>query len=354
MNKCTDIENKLSAYFEGDVSPQEQRLIEEHLATCRQCSKALEDIKKTMELVRNLEEIETPPWFKQKIMEQVREEAEKKTGILQKLFFPLHIKIPVEVFATCLVVVMAVYVFKSTSPEIKSLQTPSEQAQIADYPDKQKSKVAPSPPSVSKEKTVPEEGYKKDKAAAPQAMKKAKDVAAPREVLLAPAPAAPILAAPPQPGPARPAKEEAGGKSEVLQSAPSSVGTTEFVHKKKEDIAATDTEAQYRAGRKAAPNKLQLKASVEKKQQIITITVGADNAGTATGEIETMLNRLSATNLKQQSQESIRTITATLPSQKLKELYEKLKTIGDVKENVLLYNIPEGDISVRIEIVNNN
>ena len=61
MNRCADIEKSLSAYLEGDATPQEQKLIGEHLATCIQCSKTLEDLKKTTELVRSLEEIEPPP-----------------------------------------------------------------------------------------------------------------------------------------------------------------------------------------------------------------------------------------------------------------------------------------------------
>lgn len=162
-------------------------------------------------------------------------------------------------------------------------------------------------------------------------------------------------AVPPQPIPAQAPKEaEAGGKSEVFQSASPSAGTTEFAHKKKGDIADSDTEAQYRPEGKSAPNKLRLKASVEKKRQIIAVSVRVDNIAAAAGEIEIVLNRLSAVNLKQQLQEDIGSITATLPSQKLKELCEKLKTIGEVKENILLHNIPEEDISVRIEIVNNN
>jgi hypothetical protein len=164
-----------------------------------------------------------------------------------------------------------------------------------------------------------------------------------------------MLAVPPQAVTAQAAREAgAGGKSEVFQSATSSVETTEFAHKKKDDIADSDAEAQYRPEGKSAANKSRLKASVEKKRQIIAVTVRAANIATAAGEIEIVLNRLSAANLKQQLQEDIGTITATLPSQKLKELYEKLKTIGEVKENILLYNAPEGDVLIRIEIINNN
>jgi hypothetical protein len=367
MNSCADIEKRLSAYFGGDVTPQEQKLIEEHLVTCKQCSKILEDIKRTTELVRTLEEMEPPPWLKHKIMAHVREEAEKRTGIFRKFFFPLHIKIPVEVFATCLVVVMAIYVFKATGPEIRSLQTPSEQTQTpseqtqtpseqtqtADYPDKQNRKAATLPAPVSKGKTATEEHYEKNKVVSSQPTKEAADIIIPREVQPAPKLPVPALLAPLQSVPAGSVKErEIEGKGEVLQSAPLSAGVPEPAHKKKGDIAAGDSGAKYQLGRKSASNEMQLKASVARKQQTITMIVKADKVISAGSEIKDMLKSFGSADIKQISQENIEILTAVLPAQKLKELYEKLKTIGEVEENVLIYNIPEEEVTVRIEIVN--
>ena len=59
-------------------------------------------------------------------MARVREEAEGKRGLLRKLFYPLHIKIPLEAVASILVVVLAVYVFKATDPEMPLLKAPTE------------------------------------------------------------------------------------------------------------------------------------------------------------------------------------------------------------------------------------
>ncbi|MCX5806090.1 MAG: DUF2275 domain-containing protein [Proteobacteria bacterium] len=367
MNRCADIEKRLSAYLDGDVAPQEQELIEEHLAMCKQCSKALENIKKTTELVRNLEEIEPPPWLKHKIMAHVREEAEKRTGIFRKLFFPLHIKIPMEVFATCLVVVMAIYVFKATGPEIRSLQapsgqtqapsgqtqTPSEQTQTTDYPDKQNRKTVILSTPVSKEKAALREHYEKNKVVSSQPMKETADIIIPREVQPAPKLPVPGLSAPLQSVPAGSVKErETGLKSKALQSAPLSAGVPEPAHKKKGDIAATDSGGKYQLGRNPASNEMQLKASAVGKQQTIIMTVKADKVISVGSEIKDMLKSFGAADIKQISQENIEILTAVFPAQKLKELYEKLKTIGEVKENVLIYNIPEQEVTVRIEIVN--
>jgi hypothetical protein len=353
MNKCEDIEKRLSAYLEGDVDPKEQMLIEEHLAVCGQCSRTLEGIKKTIELVRNLEEVEPPPWLKQKIMAHVREEAEKRTGIFRKLFFPLHIKIPVEVFAACLVAVMAIYVLKATGPEIQSLQAPSEQRQTADYADKQTREVTPSSTKASKGKAVPDEHYGKNKAASPQLRKETVDTITSREAPPVPKLPLPKLSAALPAVSAGDAKEkEIEGKAEVFQSAPLSAVAPKSAHIKKGDIAASDTAVQYRPGHKSVSNQIQFKTSAAKKQQSITMTAKVDNVPAAAVNVKGLLDRFGATDLKQESQEDSIILMASLPAQKLKELYEKLKTIGEVKENILLYNIPEEEIAVRIEIVN--
>ncbi len=120
---CQDIRKIFSSYLEGIVSPEDQELIDQHLASCRACSTALYELNRTGEVLKNLKEVEPPPWMTQKIMARVREEAESKRGFIQKLFYPLHIKVPLEAFATVLIAVIAVYVFKAVEPEMKGLQT---------------------------------------------------------------------------------------------------------------------------------------------------------------------------------------------------------------------------------------
>jgi anti-sigma factor RsiW len=106
MMNCKDIENSLPLYLDNLLSPADMRAVEEHLATCAQCKKELAHLQKAGKLVDELAELEPPPWFKQRIMARVREEAEKKS-FAQKWFYSLRIKIPVQVFATIFIVVLA-------------------------------------------------------------------------------------------------------------------------------------------------------------------------------------------------------------------------------------------------------
>ena len=66
----------------------------------RDADAVLEDLRKTVELVKGLEEVEPPPWLAQKIMAHVKDESEKEVGIFRRLFYPLRVKIPLEAFAS--------------------------------------------------------------------------------------------------------------------------------------------------------------------------------------------------------------------------------------------------------------
>jgi len=125
--QCNDIQEKLSAYIDGDISSEERMLIKEHLKSCQQCNETLAEMKKTTEYVRNLGDIEPPAWMTQKIMTKIRSEAGKDKSIWQKLFYPLHIKLPVEAAVAVLLAVTTIYIFRTMQPEIKLAKAPVEE-----------------------------------------------------------------------------------------------------------------------------------------------------------------------------------------------------------------------------------
>ena len=79
--ECSEVQEKFSAYVEDIIPPEEKQLVDEHLKACDRCSESLADLKKTLEYVGNLREVEPPPWLVQKIMARVRSDAEAKKGI---------------------------------------------------------------------------------------------------------------------------------------------------------------------------------------------------------------------------------------------------------------------------------
>jgi hypothetical protein len=118
---CQEIQNLLPGYEEDNLSLEERNAIEGHLASCPFCQQSLADLKQTRRLLRGLEEVEPPPFLEQRIMARIREEAGSRKSLLQRLFFPLYFKIPLQVMATLLIAVLAVYVFQKNKPAINTM-----------------------------------------------------------------------------------------------------------------------------------------------------------------------------------------------------------------------------------------
>lgn len=116
---CDDIRNRLSDYIDGEASAEEREAVREHVEGCSACRRELYELAKTVTHLRSLSEVEPPPFFTQKVMRRVSEEAESKRGLLRTLFLPLHVKLPVEALAAALVAIAAVYIFNATKPEVK-------------------------------------------------------------------------------------------------------------------------------------------------------------------------------------------------------------------------------------------
>jgi hypothetical protein len=122
-----DIRHKLSEYIDGSVTGKERAAIEAHLKTCLQCSGALEELRKTIEHVKTVEEIDPPAWMTQKIMAKVRAEAEGKKSIFQRLFFPLTVKLPIQAIAVLFVAVTGFYVYQAIQPASRLSKEPTHE-----------------------------------------------------------------------------------------------------------------------------------------------------------------------------------------------------------------------------------
>lgn len=116
------IRQKLSAYLDGAVSPAERALLEKHLAECEECRKTLRELERTVSQVRNLGEMEPPPWLTARVMARVREEAGRESGILRRLLLlPLRWRVPLEAAALVFVTVTGYLVYHNISADMKQV-----------------------------------------------------------------------------------------------------------------------------------------------------------------------------------------------------------------------------------------
>jgi len=302
--ECSEVQKRLSAYIEKVLSPKQKALLDAHLKGCKQCKRALVDLKKTIAYVQNLEEVEPPAWLTQKVMARVRSEAEVKRGIVQKIFYPFHIKLPLEAVALILVAVGAIYVFKCMQPQMQLAQAPMEHEEAA-------------PPTFAPGKgEVHDVAESKRPAAEPAEQFRDTDKEKAREhkpVGLAKAPA-----------------EEA-----QLEKAAPSAGA-----------AATDelgrrtlSSAEFEQGLKS-----------EQRAEGVSFTVNVSDLENASRDIEGTVRQLGGRIIKAESIGDKAVIFAEIDSKKVKELLDQLKLIGEVQEEGVALEAGEGDVGVQIEL----
>lgn len=149
MKTCKDLETLLPLYPEDALSAKDKKEVEAHLASCESCRQALADLQRTADLMASVPDSEEPPWFQEKIMARVRAEADKKSFI-QKWFYPLSFKIPLQVAATLVIAVLAVYLYRSGDEKVRTVLPQAMDARIetaAEPPAEAPQKRRPAPQS---------------------------------------------------------------------------------------------------------------------------------------------------------------------------------------------------------------
>lgn len=126
---CSNARKIIVEFIEGISPPGQLAMIEEHLRSCEQCRLYADELKKTIETVHGLDEIEPPAGLTAKVMRKIRAEARPQKSWIEKFFFPLHIKLPIEAMATLLITVAAILVYKNMGPEIRQMKIQQVQPQ---------------------------------------------------------------------------------------------------------------------------------------------------------------------------------------------------------------------------------
>jgi len=318
MKKCEEIKNNLPLYLDNSLYGDDKKDVEEHLNSCSRCSKALVELSKMRSLVGNLADVEPPPWFKQKIMSRVREEAGKKS-LVQKLFYPLRIKIPVQVLTTIFIAVLVVYIYRGGEGRMKvvvplSAPAPMMEVQKDKSPEQ---KIKTSADEEKQEEAIQKEGVSRG-TVHETVTDAAKDVNEPvaRDInaeKYASAPAA---------------------KSVVLPSA-------ELEKKKERNISGASI-----AMKESKTLRMQ---SVMSKTAVYLRVADIDASA---GEVEKLLVKYEAKNIARQITQNRAVLTAEVNNRKMKDLMVQLRTIGRIQENIVLPDNTEGNVSLVIEILN--
>ena len=337
---CKRIEEKLPAYLERALPPEEEKLIEAHVAACPNCRITLENLVQAGKLVRELEEAEPPPWLKQRVMARVREERERREGFLRRLFYPLHIKIPATALATVLIAVFAVYVFRAVEPETRYLhKAPSEPGLAAPEKEALKSHEA-----LPLKVTVPEARREKDRIIVSEAEREnvRKQISSEKKDTQ------------PKPAEQAVAERKMAGR---LEAAP---GVSTYAGKREAPVAKS-------AVPQAKEEKVLLGAAVKDAERAPTVAakVRAEAPGgpvyvlslyvrdpaAVMGDVERMLVGSGAGKVTREFRDGTGIVTAEIEAGKTKEIFEKLKSLGEVRETGETPGPPAGPIAIKIEVL---
>ena len=112
-----EIRQKLAAYLDSAVSDEEKEEIKRHLGRCGSCRGEIADLELTVRYLKSLPAVDPPPWLAEKIIAKVRDEATQKTTLWRRLFFPLHVKLPIEAFAMLFLCVSGYYLTRTISEQ---------------------------------------------------------------------------------------------------------------------------------------------------------------------------------------------------------------------------------------------
>jgi len=305
--ECKNIQKRHSAYIEKAVSPQEKAAIDAHLKQCKGCRQALADLKRTIKYVRQLEEVEPPRWLAQKIMARIRAEAEKKPGIVKRLFYPIHIKLPLEAIAVIFIAVGAIYVFKNMLPDMQLAKIPTETKEMAPVPATAPKKEAPAAPS-KKEPAPATAGDQLiyEKRMGTQAERSMGKTKAPAKM------------------------------TEQERTAPAA-GT------------AYRDESDHRG--LLAPQAVSPKAAAKGKAREVHFLVHVEDLDTASRDIAETLRQLGGRAITTEPLKNRAVIDAEINVNKLQELTDQLHLIGEVQEKGSADKAAEGDVAVTIDVL---
>jgi hypothetical protein len=91
----------------------------------------------------------------------------------------------------------------------------------------------------------------------------------------------------------------------------------------------------------------------KEKAGLVSVTIHVVDVEMASEKIENLLGQLGGQRIKRESLQTKEVISAGLHAEKIKDFFDRLAAIGEVKEKGVPSDIPKGNTAIRIEIVRN-
>jgi hypothetical protein len=105
---CNRVKDLLDAYIDNELEPEVRKAVKEHLSRCGECSEEFSSMKRYKEVMASLERKRAPEDFLKGVHQQLDQTSPLKQ-IIEKLFIPMRIKIPLEaagVIASAVIIIL--------------------------------------------------------------------------------------------------------------------------------------------------------------------------------------------------------------------------------------------------------
>jgi hypothetical protein len=108
--KCTQIRTLLADYLNNELSEGDRSLVENHCAQCERCGEELEFLTKYITGIAFFMHVNAPADFNTRLWQRIKKRKRKKS-LIAALFYPLKIKIPIEVAGACALGLLVLLLF---------------------------------------------------------------------------------------------------------------------------------------------------------------------------------------------------------------------------------------------------
>ena len=119
--KCSEVSVLLSEYVDDHLDPIAKGIVEDHVTSCESCAAELRSLRACLTAIAGMEKVSAPPDFLATVHERL-EQASAYKRFAKWLFYPLRIKLPMELAGIVLATLLLVFAYQAPkSKEVKNL-----------------------------------------------------------------------------------------------------------------------------------------------------------------------------------------------------------------------------------------
>lgn len=151
---CNRVKDLLDAYIDNDLEPALREGVTEHLSRCEGCREELTSMKRYTEVMVSLERKKAPEDFLESLHQRL-DQASFMQRVIEKLFLPIRIKIPLEaagVIASTVIIILILNPFEPVkdTEHLADQVKREERLAVRESPEKTRSSAMsdkPAPPA---------------------------------------------------------------------------------------------------------------------------------------------------------------------------------------------------------------